>query len=150
MKKTNEQRGWWFSMLRGQAVRKHHRLSPSDHTDSGVLRSAYTGVTNCAERFSPRISKKRKGRLSSSAVSSALSPGSECLFWVAPSTWRQVRLPARWLGPSLHQHPASVVRRVCARCGWLTCGPGEPAPAACVCTVLPKMHCSPSRFQQNI
>ena len=70
--------------------------SPRSHSlhsaaDSGVLRSAYTGVTNCAERFSPRISKKRKGCLSSSAVSSALSPGSECLFWAAPSTWRRVR-----------------------------------------------------------
>ena len=137
--------------------------SPRSHSlhsaaDSCVLRSAYTGVTNCAERFSPRISKKRKGRLSSSAVSSALSPGSECLFWAAPSTWRRVR-PACPLAGSFSALAGGLCGvawhgvvwwRVCAHCGWFTCGPGEPAPALCVCTALPKMYCSPSRFQQNI
>lgn len=40
IKKMNEQRRWWFSMLRGQTVRTHHRLSPPDHTVFTVLQIA--------------------------------------------------------------------------------------------------------------
>lgn len=82
-------------------------------------------MTNCAEHFSPRISK-RENEGSFVFVGSQLHtlPGSECLFQAAPSTWRWVGPTCTLAGPSPARAGSLCGQRACALCGGLCVGLG--------------------------